>query len=58
MRDTRDKTIRVNYTYLTSHIEKLKIMSEETSIPMSALIRKALNKFFEECGKNDKKQAT
>ena len=48
---SKDKTVKTSFTYLTSHIEKLKKMSKETYIPMSALIRKALNKFFEDYDK-------
>ena len=54
MRNEKDKTVKTCLTYLTSHIEKLKEISKETYTPMSALIRKALDEFFERYNKNDK----
>jgi len=42
-----DKAVKTTFTYLSSHIEKLRKISKETYIPVSALIRKALDKFFE-----------
>jgi hypothetical protein len=51
----KDKAIQVTHTFLTSHINKLKKMSEETYIPVSALIRKALNEFFERTEKEKNK---
>jgi pyridoxal biosynthesis lyase PdxS len=55
MRDESDKTIRVSHTYRMSHIKKLREISEKTFIPVSALIRKALIKFFKEYEKDEQK---
>jgi hypothetical protein len=52
----KDKEITViaTHTFQASHIEKLRNMSRETDIPMSALLKRALNKFFEESEKTEK----
>jgi predicted transcriptional regulator len=52
MKDDTDKTIKTTYTYKTSHVEKLRKMSKETYTPVSGLIRKALDEFFERYEKN------
>jgi hypothetical protein len=39
------------FTYTEEHIIKLKEISEKEFIPMSSLIRKALNDFFEKYDK-------
>lgn len=51
----KNKTVPITHTFLISHIEKLKKMSEETYIPVSALIRKALNEFFDRVEKEKSK---
>ena len=51
MKETNKK--RACFSYLKSHLNKLKEVSEETLIPMSSLIRKALNEFFEKYDKYD-----
>jgi hypothetical protein len=52
MKNKNDKTVTATFSCLTSHFNKLKEMSEKTLIPMSALVRVALEEFFKK-HKND-----
>jgi metal-responsive CopG/Arc/MetJ family transcriptional regulator len=44
--EKRDKAIKTSFTYLSSHLDKLKELSKKTYVPMSAIIRKALDEYF------------
>jgi predicted DNA-binding protein len=48
------KSVIATYTFTPEHLEKLKKLSEETYTSISGLIRKALDKFFEELEKTRK----
>lgn len=43
----KTKTVKMSLTYLKEHAKKLQDMSKETYMPMSAIIRKALDEYFE-----------
>jgi Tat protein secretion system quality control protein TatD with DNase activity len=46
------KAVVSTHTFTAEHIEKLKVVSKETYISISGLIRKALDEFFEKYDKN------